>query len=425
MQEGIASEAASLAGHLQLRKLVMLYDDNGIQLDGPDRDGLLRGRPRAASTPTAGTPSGSMTATTSRRSARRSERAQEDARPSLIAVRTHIGYGSPHKQDSQKAHGSPLGEDEVRLTKEAYGWDPDRHFYVPDEALASFRRAMPDRRGAGRGVEGRVRALRADHPDLAAEFERRLAGDLPDGWDAGLPSYAVGEDFATRQVSQAAINALAGRLPGLFGGAADLSESNLTDIKGAGDFAADEPGPEPALRRPRARDGRDRQRDRLPRRLPPVLRHVPDLQRLHARLRPPGGAGRPARDLRLDPRLGRPRRGRPDPPAGRAADGSPGDPEPVVRPAGRRQRGRRRVGPGDRAARRPGRPRPDPPEADDPARDRRRPPGTASGAAATSCASRAAARTAIDLILIATGSELGLAARPATCSKPTGSGRAW
>src|ERR1019366_5260537 len=148
-------------------------------------------------------------------------RAHEDGRPSLIAVRTHIGYGSPHKQDTQKAHGSALGEDEVRLTKEAYGWDPDRHFYIPDEALDVFRRAIPEGEALVEAWDAELRRYAGDHPDLAAELQRRLAG---------------------RQVSQATINALAGALPGLFGGAADLSESNLTDIKGGGDFSTDEPG---------------------------------------------------------------------------------------------------------------------------------------------------------------------------------------
>jgi transketolase len=241
MQEGIASEAASLAGHLRLRKLVMLYDDNGIQLDGPTAMAFsedVLGRFEAYGWDTQRVADGNDVAAISQAI----ERARQDDRPSLIAVRTHIGYGSPHKQDSQKAHGSPLGEDEVRLAKEAYGWDPDRHFYIPDEALALFRRAVPAGEALVEAWQAELERYKADQPDLAAEFERRVAGDLPEGWDADLPSYAVGQDFATRQVSQAAINALAGRLPGLFGGAADLSESNLTDIKDAANFEADDPG---------------------------------------------------------------------------------------------------------------------------------------------------------------------------------------
>ena len=241
MQEGIASEAASLAGHLQLRKLVMLYDDNGIQLDGPTAmafsENVLE-RFGAYGWDTQRVDDGNDVGAISTAI----HRAHEDGRPSLIAVRTHIGYGSPHKQDTQKAHGSALGEDEVRLTKEAYGWDPDRHFYIPDEALDVFRRAIPEGQALVEAWDAERERYAGDHPDLAAELRRRLAGHLPDDWDRGLPSYAMGEDFATRQVSQATINALAGSLPGLFGGAADLSESNLTDIKDAGDFSTDEPG---------------------------------------------------------------------------------------------------------------------------------------------------------------------------------------
>jgi transketolase len=241
MQEGIASEAASLAGHLQLRKLVLLYDDNGIQLDGPTAMAFSENvveRFGAYGWDTRRVDDGNDVAAIGSAI----QQAHEDGRPSLIAVRTHIGYGSPHKQDSQKAHGSPLGEDEVRLTKEAYGWDPDRHFYIPDEALDVFRRAIPEGEALVEAWDAELERYAGDHPDLAAELQRRLAGRLPDGWDRGLPSYAVGEDFATRQVSQATINALAGPLPGLFGGAADLSESNLTDVKGGGDFSTDEPG---------------------------------------------------------------------------------------------------------------------------------------------------------------------------------------
>jgi len=241
MQEGIASEAASLAGHLKLRKLVLLYDDNGIQLDGPTAmafsENVLE-RFDAYGWDTRRVDDGNDIEAISAAI----HKAQEDGRPSLIAVRTHIGYGAPHKQDTQKAHGAPLGEDEVRLAKEFYGWDPDRHFYIPDEALDVFRRAIPEGEALVEAWNGELERYAGDHPDLAAQLKRRLAGRLPDGWDAALPSYAVGEDFATRQVSQATINALAPVLPGLFGGAADLSESNLTDIKGGGDFSTDEAG---------------------------------------------------------------------------------------------------------------------------------------------------------------------------------------
>jgi transketolase len=241
LQEGIASEAASLAGHLRLGKLIVLYDDNDIQLDGPTSMAWSEDVPArfdAYGWHTQRVDDGNdVDAIESA-----IDQARADGRPSLIAIRTHIGFGSPNKQDSQKAHGSPLGPDEVRLTKEAYGWDPDLSFYIPDDALAVFREAV----GAGEDLyadwEARMAAYAAAHPDLAAEFSRRIAGDLADGWDRDLKVYETGSEVATRNASQDAIQALAGRVPELFGGAADLSESNLTDVKGAANFSADDPG---------------------------------------------------------------------------------------------------------------------------------------------------------------------------------------
>jgi transketolase len=242
LQEGIASEAASLAGHLRLGKLIVLYDDNHIQLDGPtdmawSEDVLQRfdaygwGTGRVGDGNDTEAIDAAITA------------AEAETRPSLIAVRTHIGFGSPNKQDTQKAHGSPLGPDEVRLTKIAYGWDPDAQFFVPPAVLEQMRGAI----GAGDALvtdwEKRYDAFRDAFPDLAPELRRRtLDLGLGAGWDAGLKTYAVGEDFATRQASQAAIQALSGPVPELFGGSADLSESNLTLVKDAVPFEAGEAG---------------------------------------------------------------------------------------------------------------------------------------------------------------------------------------
>ena len=242
LQEGIASEAASLAGHLRLRKLVALYDDNHIQLDGPtsmawSEDVVARFEAYGwhAVRVEDGNDVEAIAAAI--------EEARADDRPSLIAVRTHIGFGSPNKQDTQKAHGSPLGPDEVRLVKEAYGWDPDQTFYEPPGALDLFRRAVPAGEDLVLAWERATDAYADAFPDLAAEFHRRvIVGGLRDGWDAGLKTYAAGEEVATRNASQDAIQALAGSVPELFGGAADLSESNLTDIKGELSFEADQPG---------------------------------------------------------------------------------------------------------------------------------------------------------------------------------------
>jgi transketolase len=241
LQEGISAEAASLAGHLRLSKLTVLWDDNHIQLDGPTSwawsenvverfDAYGWGTERIED----GNDVEAIAAAIGR--------AIDDDRPSFIAVRTHIGYGSPNKHDSQKAHGSPLGEDEVRLTKEAYGWPPDAHFLVPDEvgdAMGAFATRGEE---LVRSWDAEFARYREAYPAEAAELQRRLGGRLRGDAFSGLKTYAVGEELATRQASQAAIQALAGPVPELFGGAADLSESNLTDVKGAGDFEAGSPG---------------------------------------------------------------------------------------------------------------------------------------------------------------------------------------
>ncbi len=243
LQEGISAEAASLAGHLRLGKLVFLYDDNHIQLDGPTdwawSEDVLE-RFDAYRWHTQRVDDGNDVEAI----AAAIDAARNDERPSLIAVRTHIGYGSPHRQDTQKAHGQPLGEDEVRLVKENYGWDPNGHFVEPEEAVAHFRRAVDRGEELVARWNERFAAYERDHPELAAEFRRRFDARLPADWQAALraKTVAAGEELATRQASQQAIQALAPVLPELFGGSADLSESNLTDVKGAGDFEADEPG---------------------------------------------------------------------------------------------------------------------------------------------------------------------------------------
>ncbi len=241
LQEGISAEAASLAGHLSLGKLVYLYDDNHIQLDGPTAmafsDRTLE-RFDSYGWHTARVEDGNDVAAIGAAI----EAARVDERPSLIAVRTHIGYGAPTKHDSQKAHGSPLGEEEIRGAKQFYGWDPDKHFFVPEEALGLFRAAVP----AGEKLVDEWREALAryarDYPAEADQLERRLAGRLPDGWTNGLKTYAIGDGLATRKASSEAINTLGAVLPELFGGSADLSESNLTDIDGGGLLEADHPG---------------------------------------------------------------------------------------------------------------------------------------------------------------------------------------
>jgi len=241
LQEGIASEAASLAGHLRLGKLVLLYDDNGVQLDGPTAMAFsedVLGRFRAYGWHTLrvkdGNDVGAIEAAI--------RLARSDDRPSIIAIRSVIGYGSPNKAGSHKAHGAALGAEEVRLTKEAYGWDPDRFFYVPDAAAALFSRAIPWGEELVRRWDASLEAYRTAYPAEADELERRLEGSLAAGWAEALPRWEPGAEVATRNASADCINAVAAGVPELFGGSADLSESNLTDVRGAPDFTAEEAG---------------------------------------------------------------------------------------------------------------------------------------------------------------------------------------
>jgi transketolase len=235
IQEGISSEAASLAGHLRLGKLIYLYDDNRIQLDGPTHMAFSESvldRFDAYGWQTTRVEDGNDIQAIGAAIAA----AQADDRPSLIAVRTHIGFGAPTKHDSAKAHGAALGEDEVRGAKIAYGWDPDKHFYVPDAALAHFREAIPAGEKLVAEWHEELAGYTREFPAEAAELDRRWNCRLAEGWDRGLKSYAVGDAVPTRKASSEAINALAGPVPELFGGAADLSESNMTDVVDGGLF---------------------------------------------------------------------------------------------------------------------------------------------------------------------------------------------
>jgi transketolase len=236
MMEGVASEAASLAGHLRLGRLIVLYDANEVSLSATTNVTFsedVGGRFQAY---------GWRVQHVNGHDSRAVDEAiaaavRADDRPSLIVARTHIGYGSPNKQDTYKAHGEPLGEEEVRLTKRALGWPEDRTFYVPEDALREFRRAV-DR---GAELEGawarRMEAYRREHPALAEEFSRALRGDLPEGWEDHLPPVAPdATPAATRETSGAVLNALAAAVPNLIGGSADLNPSTHTLLKGQGDF---------------------------------------------------------------------------------------------------------------------------------------------------------------------------------------------
>jgi len=238
LMEGVASEAASLAGHLGLGKLVYLYDDNGITLAGStdltfDED--VGKRFEAYGWDVQVVPDGNDTAAVERAIA--AARA-ETRRPSLIVVRTHIGYGAPRKQDTFEAHGSPLGEDEVRRAKEDLGWPLDPPFYVPDEALAYFRQAVDRGKAAERAWDERFARYEREHPDPARELRRAMCGELPEGWDAGIPDFPADarNGVATRVAFGKVLNAVAARVPTLVGGSGDLNPSTHTALAGLGDF---------------------------------------------------------------------------------------------------------------------------------------------------------------------------------------------
>ncbi len=241
LMEGISSEASSFAGHHGLGKLIVLYDDNGISIDGSTGITFTEDVParyRAYGWHVQEVDDGNdVGALTQAIAAARNE----PARPSFIAVRTVIGYGSPHLAGTSKVHGSVLGEEEAAATKENLGIDWPA-FTVPEDVLTHMRGAVE--RGARDQAEWEAmfERYRAAHPELAAEFERVMVGELPAGFDQDLPSFPVGKSLATRKASHDAINVLAKRMPELVGGSADLAGSNYTDIEGetamrAGDYA--------------------------------------------------------------------------------------------------------------------------------------------------------------------------------------------
>ncbi|MGB6325999.1 MAG: transketolase [Methylocella sp.] len=237
LMEGVASEAASLAGHLKLGKLIYLYDDNHVTLSAGTDLTFTEDRARRFEAygwhiqPVA---DGNDLAAID--GALRAARGETE-RPSLILVRTHIGYGSPHKQDSFESHGSPLGAGEVRLTKEKLGWPIEPPFYIPERAREHFRTAVE--RGKSAETEWRVKfsAYARAFPDLAKVFQQVTRGELPDGWDRDIPVFpADAKGLATRVAGGRVTDAVASRLPALIGGSADLNPSTFTALSGLGDF---------------------------------------------------------------------------------------------------------------------------------------------------------------------------------------------
>jgi len=237
LMEGVAAESASLAGHLRLGRLIWLYDDNLVTLSGTTS---------VASSEDVGrrfeaygwhvqhvADGNDLDAVDAALAAARAA----DDRPSLIVVRTHLGYGSPHRQDTFQAHGEPLGDDEVRATKRALGWPVDKTFYVPDDALRQFREAVPRGAALEQAWRARFDAYRTAFPDLARAFEQALAGEHSAGWEAQLPVFKSEDGpLATREASGKVMAAIAQAVPTLIGGSADLDPSTHTMLKGAGDF---------------------------------------------------------------------------------------------------------------------------------------------------------------------------------------------
>ncbi len=233
LMEGVCLEAAALAGHWGLGKLIFLYDDNQVTLDGEadmtfSEDVKLRFR--AMGWQVQRVADGTDVAAINRAI----EHAKAEIRqPSLIAIRSIIGYGSPNKQGTSQAHGSPLGEAEVELAKQNLGWDPSAKFYVPADALEHFRGAIDRGRAAESDWNDRFQSWRAAFPELAAAWDRAQAGAFADGWREQLPSWEAGQAIATRNAGGDVLNVLAQNAPTMIGGDADLAGSTKTLIKGA------------------------------------------------------------------------------------------------------------------------------------------------------------------------------------------------
>ncbi len=242
LMEGITSEASSLAGHLALGKLNVLYDSNQITIDGSTDISFTEdvgARYEAYGWHVQHVDDGNDLKALHRAM---TAMVDETERPSLTVVRTHIGYGSPHKQDSPEAHGAPLGTEEVAATKRAMGWPEEPTFRVPDGAREAFAAAVKKGARLAAKWDKTLERYASSHPEAAGELARRLAGELPSFWRRLVPEFREGDGpMATRKASGKVLNALAGELPELVGGSADLAASNNTTIKGEPFFAPGKP----------------------------------------------------------------------------------------------------------------------------------------------------------------------------------------
>ena len=242
LQEGVSSEASSLAGHLGLNNLIVIYDDNRITIDGSTsisftEDVAARYAAYGWFVQTVDGDGNDLDAFEKALAAAKAE----TNRPSIIKMRSHIGWGSPNKQDTHEAHGSPLGAPEVALTKQRYGWDPEKFFFIPDAALAKFRECIPDGARAHAAWSAMFAKYAATYPDLAKTFENAAARRMPEGWEelwkTGVPVFEAGTSMATREAQGKILDAIMPKLPMVIGGSADLTPSNNTRFKGAVDFS--------------------------------------------------------------------------------------------------------------------------------------------------------------------------------------------
>jgi transketolase len=237
LMEGVASEAASIAGFLGLGNLTFFYDNNHISIEGSTdlafNEDVGR-RFEAYGWFVQNLPDGNDLEAIGRALHKAQ---QERERPSLIIVRTHIAYGSPNKQDTAAAHGEPLGEEEVKLTKQNLGWPLEPTFLIPRDALAHYREAITRGERAEAEWQKKLAAYRREYPDLAQQWDRLIKGELPEGWKEMIPAFKADEKpIATRSASEKVLNAISPSLPFLVGGAADLAPSTKTYVKGLGDF---------------------------------------------------------------------------------------------------------------------------------------------------------------------------------------------
>ena len=246
MMEGVSSEAASMAGHLGLGNLIFLYDDNHISIEGNTNVTFsedVTKRFDAYGWHTEAVEDGNDT-NAIRQAIQRAQ--AENNRPSLIRVRTHIGYGSPNKVDTGSAHGSPLGADEVKLVKKGFGFNPDESFAVPEKVLDFYRKAGAKGAPLEKDWNTLFDNYKKEYPDLAAEFEAMRQGKLPEGWERKIPSFTPadgkGGQLSTRIAGGKILNSIAPLFPHLIGGAADLAPSTETNMKDYGAFSGENPG---------------------------------------------------------------------------------------------------------------------------------------------------------------------------------------